>query len=60
MFIPNASLYHFGILTSKMHMAWVKYVCGRLENRFRYSKDIVYNNFPWPRLDGENAIKLKN
>jgi hypothetical protein len=46
--IPNASLFHFGILTSTMHMAWVKTVCGRLESRFRYSKDIVYNNFPWP------------
>jgi hypothetical protein len=46
--IPSASLFHFGILTSTMHMTWVKYVCGRLESRYRYSKDIVYNNFPWP------------
>jgi len=46
--IPNGKLYHFGILMSAMHMAWVKSVCGRLESRFRYSKDIVYNNFPWP------------
>ena len=46
--VPNAGLYHFGILMSTMHMAWVKYTCGRLESRFRYSKDIVYNNFPWP------------
>jgi len=46
--IPGGKLFHFGILTSEMHMAWVKYVCGRLESRFRYSKDIVYNNFPWP------------
>jgi hypothetical protein len=46
--IPDATLYHFGILTSTMHMAWVRYVCGRLEMRYRYSKDIVYNNFPWP------------
>lgn len=53
--IPNASLYHFGILTSKMHIAWVKYVCGRLKSDYRYSKDIVYNNFVWPGLDGENA-----
>ncbi len=50
MAIPNASLFHFGILSSKMHMAWVKHVCGRLESRFRYSKDIVYNNFPFPSL----------
>lgn len=42
-------LYHFGILTSSMHMAWVRHVCGRLESRYRYSKDIVYNNYPWPR-----------
>lgn len=46
--LPNATLYHFGILTSMMHMAWVKYVCGRLKSDFRYSKDIVYNNYPWP------------
>ena len=46
--VPNASLYHFGIVSSSMHMAWVRYTCGRLESRYRYSKDIVYNNFPWP------------
>jgi len=45
--IPNGNLYHFGILTSTMHMSWMRYVCGRLELRYRYSKDIVYNNFPW-------------
>lgn len=47
--MPNATLYHFGHLTSEMHMSWVKYTCGRLESRFRYSKDIVYNNYPWPK-----------
>ena len=47
---PNATLYHFGILSSTMHNAWVRYTCGRLESRYRYSKDIVYNNFPWPDL----------
>ena len=46
--IPNANFYHFGVLTSLMHMAWVKTVCGRLKSDYRYSKDIVYNNFPWP------------
>ncbi|MFM6510641.1 MAG: class I SAM-dependent DNA methyltransferase [Microcystis panniformis] len=46
--IPNANLYLFGILTSEMHMAWVKYVCGRLKSDYRYSKDIVYNNYPFP------------
>jgi len=46
--VPNATLYHFGILTSLMHMAWMRVVCGRLEGRYRYSNNIVYNNFPWP------------
>ncbi|MCL1894424.1 MAG: hypothetical protein FWG02_09360, partial [Holophagaceae bacterium] len=40
--------YHFGILTSIVHMAWMRTVCGRLEMRYRYSASIVYNNFPWP------------
>jgi hypothetical protein len=46
--IPNASLYEFGIITSSMHMAWMRYVCGRIKNDYRYSGTIVYNNFPWP------------
>ena len=46
--VPNATLFHFGVLTSTMHMAWMRYVCGRLESRYRYSNTIVYNNFPWP------------
>lgn len=46
--IPDATLYHFGILTSNVHMAWMRAVCGRLKSDYRYSKDIVYNNFPWP------------
>lgn len=50
--IPSATLYHFGILTSSVHMAWMRAVCGRLEMRYRYSKDIVYNNFPWPEAYG--------
>jgi hypothetical protein len=49
--VSNSSLYHFGILTSEMHMTWVRYVCGRLKSDYRYSKDIVYNNYPFP----ENA-----
>ena len=48
MLIPGATLYHFGILTSSLHMAWMRVVCGRLEMRYRYSIEIVYNNFPWP------------
>ncbi|MCC6182627.1 MAG: class I SAM-dependent DNA methyltransferase [Bacteroidia bacterium] len=55
--VPNGTLFHFGILMSEMHMAWVKSVCGRLESRFRYSKDIVYNNFPWPENPTEKQIK---
>jgi hypothetical protein len=55
--IPNGTLYHFGILTSTMHMAWVKSVCGRLESRFRYSKDIVYNNYPFPENPTPKQIK---
>lgn len=51
--LQNGNLFHFGILMSIMHMSWIKTVCGRLESRYRYSKDIVYNNFPWP----ENATE---
>lgn len=46
--IPDATKFHFGVLQSSMHMAWIQTTCGRLESRYRYSKDIVYNNFPWP------------
>ena len=46
--VPNATLFHFGILTSIMHNAWVRVVCGRLKSDYRYSNSIVYNNFPWP------------
>lgn len=46
--IPNAKIYHFGVLSSKMHISWTKLVCGRLEGRYRYSNTLVYNNFPWP------------
>ncbi len=55
--IPNGNLFHFGILMSSLHMAWVKNICGRLESRFRYSKDIVYNNYPWPENPSEKQIK---
>jgi len=46
--IPEGTLFHLGVLQSKIHMAWVRYICGRLESRYRYSNEIVYNNFPWP------------
>ena len=45
--IPNAELFHFGVLESSVHMAWMRVVCGRLEMRYNYSGTIVYNNFPW-------------
>ena len=48
--VPHATLYDFGMVTSTMHMAWTRAVCGRLESRYRYSAGIVYNNFPWPEL----------
>jgi len=53
--IPNASLYHFGILCSTMHNAWMRTVCGRLKSDYRYSNTIVYNNFPWPTV-GANSF----
>lgn len=57
--IPNAILYHFGILTSNVHMAWMRAVCGRLKSDYRYSKDVVYNNFPWPTPTDEQKAKIK-
>ncbi|NOU37980.1 MAG: class I SAM-dependent DNA methyltransferase, partial [Ferruginibacter sp.] len=57
MAIPNGGLFHFGVLTSTIHMAWVKYICGRLKSDFRYSKDIVYNNFPFPLNPTDKQIK---
>ena len=55
--ISDANLFHFGVLMSAMHMAWVKTVCGRLKSDFRYSKDIVYNNYPWPDNPSDNRVK---
>jgi hypothetical protein len=48
--VPHATLFHFGVLSSAMHMAWMRQVCGRLESRYRYSNKLVYNTFPWPEL----------
>ena len=59
MCIPNASRYDFGILTSNVHMAWVRAVCGRIKSDYRYSKDIVYNNFPWPNPTDEQKAKIE-
>jgi len=59
MIIPNAGLYEFGILTSNVHMAWMRAVCGRLEMRYRYSNTIVYNNFPWCTPTAEQKTKIE-
>ena len=56
--IPNATLYHYGILESNVHMAWMRAVCGRLKSDYRYSKDVVYNNFPWPNPTDEQKTRL--
>jgi len=57
--IPNATLYHFGVLTSNVHMAWMRAVCGRIKSDYRYSKDVVYNNFPWPNPTDEQRAKIE-
>ena len=57
--IPNASLYHLGILTSNVHMAWTRVVCGRLKSDYRYSAKIVYNNFPWPTPTDAQKSKIE-
>jgi hypothetical protein len=59
--IPNATLYHFGILQSIQHMTWVNYVCGRLKSDYRYSNNLVYNNFPWPeKVSDEHKKKVED
>ena len=55
--VPNATLFHFGIITSLMHMTWVKAICGRLESRYRYSNEIVYTNYPWPEMPIDKQVK---
>ena len=57
--IPDAKLYHFGILESNVHMAWMRAVCGRIKSDYRYSKDVVYNNFPWPNPSEEQKAKIE-
>ena len=57
--MPTATLFHFGILTSNVHMAWMRVVCGRLKSDYRYSKDIVYNNFPWPTPTEEQRKSIE-
>lgn len=57
--IPDATMYHFGILTSKLHMTWVRYICGRLKSDYRYSKDVVYNNFVFPEATQKQKAKIE-
>ncbi len=57
--MPHASLYHFGVLTSNVHMGWMRAVCGRLKSDYSYSNTIVYNNFPWPNPTEEQKAKIE-
>ena len=57
--VPNAMLYHFGILTSNVHMSWMRVVCGRLKSDYRYSKEQVYNTFPWPNATEAQKAKIE-
>ena len=57
--VPNTTLYHFGVLESSIHMSWMRAVCGRLKSDYRYSKDIVYNNFPWPTPADAQKAKIE-
>ena len=56
--VPDATLYDFGILTSNVHMAWMRTVAGRLKSDYRYSAKIVYNNFPWPKVTETQKDKI--
>ena len=58
-FISGATLFYFGIIVSNVHMAWTRTICGRLEMRYRYSSDIVYNNFPWPNPTPEQKERIE-
>ncbi len=55
--LPNATMFHFGVISSLMHMAWVKNICGRIKSDFRYSNVLVYNNYPWPENPTEKQLK---
>ncbi|MDO5845814.1 MAG: hypothetical protein Q4Q04_02705, partial [Methanocorpusculum sp.] len=57
--LPEATLYHFGVLTSDIHMSWMRVVSGRLKSDYSYSKDIVYNNFPWPSPDEKQKADIE-
>ena len=57
--VPDATLYHFGIITSNVHMAWMRTVCGRLKSDYRYAGSVVYNNFPWPTPTDQQRAKIE-
>lgn len=58
-FVPDATTYHFGVLTSMMHMAWMRQVAGRLKSDYRYSNTLVYNNYPWPEPDSKQRAAIE-
>ena len=57
--MPSATLYHFGILESNVHMAWMRAICGRLKSDYDYSIKVVYNNFPWPEPTAEQKARIE-
>lgn len=57
--VPDATLYEFGVMTSNVHMSWMRSVCGRLKSDYRYSKDVAYNNFPWPDATKDQKKKIE-
>ena len=57
--VPNATIYEFGILTSNVHMAWTRAVCSRMKSDYRYIRDVVYNNFPWPTQNEKHKVKIE-
>ena len=58
--VPDATLYHFGVLTSNVHMGWMRTVCGRVKSDYQYSKEIVYNTFPWPKPTEAQRQKIES
>ena len=56
--VPDATLYHFGVLCSNVHMAWMRVVAGRMKSDYQYSGKIVYNNFPWPTPNEAQKAKI--
>ena len=57
--VPDATQYHFGVLTSNVHNAWMRITCGRMKSDYRYGGDLVYNNFPWPNPTEQQKAKIE-